>query len=126
MGYAHIDNLYKNQTILKTFKRCYALEKIHGCVKKGTLVTLADGSIRPIEDVVAGTLVVSYDEQSGDFVTATVEALVVQEPNPVLPWMRVTLADGRTLECTADHPFMTTTGWVRADALTPEHDVLTV
>ncbi len=29
MGYLHIDNLYKNQEILK-FKECYALEKIHG------------------------------------------------------------------------------------------------
>ena len=29
MGYLHIENLYKNQTIL-LFKECYALEKIHG------------------------------------------------------------------------------------------------
>lgn len=29
MGYLHIDNLYKNQGIL-AFKKCYALEKIHG------------------------------------------------------------------------------------------------
>jgi len=29
MGYIHIDNLYKNQTILD-FKECYAMEKIHG------------------------------------------------------------------------------------------------
>lgn len=29
MGYAHIDNLYKNQEILM-FKECYALEKVHG------------------------------------------------------------------------------------------------
>lgn len=29
MGYLHIDNLYKNQEILE-FKRCYAMEKIHG------------------------------------------------------------------------------------------------
>jgi hypothetical protein len=29
MGYLHIDNLYKNQSIL-AFRRCYALEKIHG------------------------------------------------------------------------------------------------
>ena len=27
MGYLHIDNLYKNTTILN-FKECYALEKI--------------------------------------------------------------------------------------------------
>lgn len=29
MGYMHIDNLYKDQTIL-IFRECYALEKIHG------------------------------------------------------------------------------------------------
>ena len=29
MGYLHIDNLYKSQDIL-LFKKCYALEKIHG------------------------------------------------------------------------------------------------
>lgn len=29
MGYLHIDNLYRNQTILM-FKQCWALEKIHG------------------------------------------------------------------------------------------------
>lgn len=29
MGYMHIENLYKNQDILE-FKRCYAMEKIHG------------------------------------------------------------------------------------------------
>jgi hypothetical protein len=29
MGYRHIDNLYKNQTILN-FRECWALEKIHG------------------------------------------------------------------------------------------------
>lgn len=29
MSYAHIDNLYKNQTILM-FRECYATEKIHG------------------------------------------------------------------------------------------------
>jgi hypothetical protein len=31
MGYLHIDNLYKSQDIL-LFKRCYALEKIHGTI----------------------------------------------------------------------------------------------
>lgn len=29
MGYLHIDNLYKNQTVL-AFRRCFALEKVHG------------------------------------------------------------------------------------------------
>ena len=29
MGYRHIENLYKSQTILQ-FRECWALEKIHG------------------------------------------------------------------------------------------------
>jgi hypothetical protein len=43
MGYMHIDNLYKNQTILM-FKECYAMEKIHG--------TSAHIGIRKDNDVV--------------------------------------------------------------------------
>lgn len=30
MSYLHIDNLYKNQDVILLFKRCYAMEKIHG------------------------------------------------------------------------------------------------
>lgn len=48
MGYAHIDNLYKNQEIL-LFKWCYALEKIHGTSahlswRDGTLGFFAGGA----------------------------------------------------------------------------------
>lgn len=41
MGYRHIDNLYKNQTIL-LFRECYALEKVHG--------TSAHVSLRLVRD----------------------------------------------------------------------------
>lgn len=47
MGYLHIENLYKNQTII-LFKECYALEKIHGTsahisFKEGQLHFFAGG-----------------------------------------------------------------------------------
>lgn len=47
MGYMHIDNLYKAQEILE-FKRCYALEKIHGtsahiAFKSGQLTFFSGG-----------------------------------------------------------------------------------
>lgn len=41
MGYAHIENLYKNQDILM-FRECYALEKIHGT---SAHVSLKDGQL---------------------------------------------------------------------------------
>ena len=42
MGYMHIDNLYKNQTIL-LFRKCFALEKIHGT---SAHVAWKDGAVR--------------------------------------------------------------------------------
>lgn len=47
MAYLHIDNLYKNRTIL-LFRRCYELEKIHGTsahieYKDGTIVYFSGG-----------------------------------------------------------------------------------
>ena len=41
MGYLHIENLYKNQRIL-SFKRCYALEKVHGT---STAIHWKDGEL---------------------------------------------------------------------------------
>lgn len=41
MGYLHIDNLYKDQTILM-FRECYALEKVHGTSAR---VTWSNGKI---------------------------------------------------------------------------------
>lgn len=48
MGYMHIENLYKNQTILM-FKECYALEKVHGtsahvAFKDGRLTFFSGGA----------------------------------------------------------------------------------
>jgi len=47
VGYLHIDNLYKNQTI-QLFRECYALEKVHGTSahirwSKGALTFYAGG-----------------------------------------------------------------------------------
>lgn len=47
MGYMHIDNLYKSQSVLQ-FKTCYALEKIHGTsahilYKDGALILYSGG-----------------------------------------------------------------------------------
>lgn len=42
MGYLHIDNLYKNDTIL-LFKQCFAMEKIHGT---STHISFNEGDLR--------------------------------------------------------------------------------
>lgn len=91
------------------------------CVVGGSLVVMADGSHKAIEDIVAGDMVTSYDVVAGRF-----------EPKPVVLThavrttkrrVRVHHAHG-TLECTEDHEVWTVNrGYVKAIDLTPT-DVL--
>jgi hypothetical protein len=103
MGYASIPNLYKNQEIL-IFKRCYALEKIHGCVHGGTLVLLPDGSQKPIRDLKDGDIIMSLNLSSGEFEKDTVEAMFCRPSNSTLKWFK-----------------LTTDGWIKAEDLTEDH-----
>lgn len=124
MSYLHIPNLYKDQTILM-FKEVFAMEKIHGCVKKGTKVLLSDKSEKAVEDVVRGDKVFAFDEIQKKFVIASVKDVVIQESDNRLGWMEVTMGNGRIITCTVDHPFLTTNrGWVPAEELTLEDDLV--
>lgn len=50
MGYMHIENLYKDQTILE-FKECYAMEKIHG-TSAHIMWDPSRNSVDPVNNVV--------------------------------------------------------------------------
>lgn len=125
MGYLHIDNLYKPvaQDIL-LFKKCYALEKIHGCLKSDTKVTMSDMSEKKIKDIKKGDLVKSYSLASKSFVDSEVEAVIVQDKTDLLPWYCVELANGKSIICTEDHPFLTNKGWVQAKDLIETHELI--
>ena len=60
MGYLHISNLYKNQTIM-LFKEAYALEKIHGCVQGKTKINLFDGTKKEISKIIVGDYVMGMN-----------------------------------------------------------------
>ena len=89
--------------------------KVHGCVSKNTLVTLADGSQEKIEDLEVGTQILSYNTASHtieiDEVTDVLSANLEKE------WIRLDFSDGNFLECTIDHPILTTDGYVSAGEL---------
>lgn len=60
MGYLHISNLYKDQTIL-LFKEAYAMEKIHGCVQGTTRINLFDGTKKEISKIIVGDYVMGMN-----------------------------------------------------------------
>ena len=72
------------------------------CFVAGTQVVMADGSLRPIEQVKAGDWVLSRDEKTGQTVKRQVEKALSR-----LVWgtVRLQLSNGQTIETTTEHPF---------------------
>ena len=77
------------------------------CVMGGTLVRMADGSERKIEDVNPGDSVSSRDESTGQDVAVDV---VERHFNGKKKVFRYTLDNGTEITCTRDHKFRTTCG----------------
>lgn len=85
------------------------------CFIEGTLISMADGTKKPIEKVVVGEKVMTYDEKLGKVAVGTVKR-VSSPPRDHLT--TILCADKRQLQLTNDHPLMTKKGWASID---PEH-----
>ncbi len=82
------------------------------CFAAGTLVQMADGTTKPIEQVKAGDWVASRDAEktekshdkvkSGESVGKQVARSFVTEK---MPTVKVTFSNGETIQCTTGHPF---------------------
>lgn len=82
------------------------------CFAAGTRITMADGSERLIEQVVAGDQVLAFDEESRALVAAVVERAIVR------PDVDRLIVINDALVTTPNHQFYTTGGLKRAQALT--------
>jgi len=86
------------------------------CVPGDTLVTLADGTRRPISEVVRGNRVQSWNAVAGTFEAAPVAEVIRKGTNTVFA---VRLRSGRVLRATAAHPVWGECGWVPVSSLVP-------
>lgn len=82
------------------------------CFVAGTRVQMADGTERPIERIVAGDRVASFDESTGERVSGVVRQTFVHPNTPGL----VSL-DGGFVVTTPEHPFFANGQWVPAGRL---------
>lgn len=100
-------------TAAASFLEFYLL--LNGCFRAGTLVKMANGERKRIEDIVEGDEVVSFNEDLQEFVVQPVERLNINKPKPMV---RVRTANGEEIVCTLDHKFLTNDGeWVEAQYL---------
>jgi intein/homing endonuclease len=79
------------------------------CFVAGTMITLADGSMKKIEDVVAGDVVSTFDLVSNTKTENVVNAVLSKSVNEIVEYK---LDNGEVLKCTLDHPiFVEGKGW---------------
>lgn len=95
-------------------------DHLRKCVAEGSLITMSDGTLKPIEDVRIGDRVISFDGKvfSGKTVTAAWN-------NGIKDVVEVTLEDGISLKCTPDHRLLTQDGWKESSKLSSDDWVYT-
>ena len=110
MSYLHIENLYKQQTIL-LFKECYAMEKIHGCVQGKTRINLVDGTKKEISKIIVDDYVMGMNND-GAIIPSKVTHIFHNGIDNV--WYEISgtrFAAGRggnghfMIKCTGEHKF---------------------
>lgn len=101
---------YDQDVYLARFEREFDLIARKGfCFTAGTMVTMADGTLTPVEKITPGDLVVT---RTGAEPVGRVGDRVADET------VRIQVAGGAwPLHTTLDHPFMTPAGWVEAGRL---------
>jgi hypothetical protein len=73
-----------------------------GCFTAGTKVTMADGTPRPIEQIMPGDQVQSYDP---DTLKPCLGVVVAKYTHPSREQLQITFTDGRRVTTTGEHPF---------------------
>lgn len=109
------------------FKECFALEKIHGCVRYGTKISLPNGEEVEIQKLKTGDIVLSFDEVKKEFKNSKILSVIKQEITNKLKWVALTFETGKTLVCTEDHPILTSNrGWVNSIDLSSDDEIIDI
>ncbi len=75
------------------------------CVLPGTLITMADGSYKPIEDIEIGEEVMVFDHMTGKISTSPVAIKVNESSDTPVLVMSLTFSNGKTVNVVGEHGF---------------------
>lgn len=89
------------------------------CVTSDTLISTTQGSI-PIDHIRNGTDILAYNASSHQFVAAKAVDIASRDVEGIFEIQ----AGNTVLRATAEHPLMTRRGWIQAESLTLEDEIL--
>ncbi len=102
---------------------CWLILEQESCFVAGTLISMADGSLKSIEDIQVGDSVKSYDESSGSMVDSVVGHVFVHDAVEMGDYY---LVINNRLRVTPDHPLFVNGDWVDADSVVVGDSLLDV
>ena len=96
-----------------------------GCFAPGTLISMADGSFKNIEDIQPNDDIIAYNENTKEFVNKKVIKAYVHHNASVL--VELTFNNNIQLQLTPGHPLYSTNGWKSLDIDNSlyEHETIT-
>jgi DNA polymerase-3 subunit alpha len=109
---------YLHQKLEPILRETYGI----ACLRAGTPVWYADGTMKAIEDVAAGDEILTYDVKTRS--TSPGKAAKVW-PSGTKRLLRIRLSTGTTIECSEDHRFPTPVGDRQARELRPNRSFIT-
>lgn len=96
------------------------------CFDGSTLIETPNGKI-PIKELKVGDKIINLDEDSLTYKEDTIVKVHKNLMNGLSEQMlELEFDSGSTIRCTANHKFLTTAGWVRADELTDDLEIIDV
>ena len=96
------------------------------CFDGETLIETTNGKI-PIKDLKAGDKIINLNEETLAYKEDTIVKVHKNLINGLSEQMlELEFDNGSTIRCTANHKFLTTAGWVRADELTNDLEIIDI
>lgn len=116
-----VDTLIARAENLKDWAKQIHLWVIDECFPNETRISTPQG-YKNIEDVKIGDEVIAFNEKTQQFSVQKVNYLFKKETPKEM--MSLTITGHHVIKCTCNHPFWTKRGWVKAENLTLEDEVL--
>jgi len=92
------------------------------CHPAGTLVIMADGTQKKIEEINEGETVISYDMRNKEIEQSIVCKLLTREVEELI---EIETESGITLQLTTDHPvYIKDKGWIKAGELEGNEEII--
>ena len=82
----------------------FIVNKSGSCVAEGTLITLADGSLKAVEDLTGNEELLVWNLLTGNFDTAPI-LFIDSDPESVYEVIKLTFSDGTVVEVIDEHAF---------------------